>query len=373
MEFWIVAIAFVFVLCIFTVGILIPNILRISFRKKLLDVPDERKVHTGMVPRLGGVAFKPAILFSMAMVLGISELLGYGQMLEELRVNVRLLAFGYCAIDLLYLVGMADDLIEVRYRVKFVAQILCGVMLIAGGLWIDDLHGLLGVGSVPEWVGYPLTLLLTVFIINSINLIDGIDGLASGLSSIVMLVYGLALFLMERYILAMLAFSSIGVLVPFFYYNVFGDARRGRKIFMGDTGSLTIGVIISMLAIYLGMCVEDDSCARLGDYNRMAVVFSPLLIPCFDVIRVFVHRIRNGKNPFKPDKTHIHHKLLAAGFPQRWAMITIIGLALLFALGNIALSEYVGVNLLLVMDAVAYTLVNLWLSRRIKRLGGRIG
>ena len=115
-------------------------------------------------------------------------------------------------------------------------------------------------------------------------------------------------FMLHQYVYAMLAFATLGVLVPFFYYNVFGNAKHGRKIFMGDTGSLTIGMMLCFLSLKLTMCGLDDN---TGNVHPMVLAFSPLLVPCCDVVRVYLHRVRNGKNPFLPDKNHIHHKLLA--------------------------------------------------------------
>ena len=130
--------------------------------------------------------------------------LGYSEILSEIGNNVHPLTFVFCSIMVLYLAGMADDLIGIRYRAKFVIQILCGVMLIAGGIYIGNLHGILGIHAVPLWLGYPLTILIVVFIINAINLIDGIDGLASGLCCIACLFYGLTFFMLHQYIYAML-------------------------------------------------------------------------------------------------------------------------------------------------------------------------
>ena len=265
----------------------------------------------------------------------------------------------------LYLVGMADDLIGIRYRAKFVIQILCGVMLIAGGIYINNLHGILGIHAVPLWLGYPLTILIVVFIINAINLIDGIDGLASGLCSIACLFYGLTFFMLHQYVYAMLAFATLGVLVPFFYYNVFGNAKHGRKIFMGDTGSLTIGMMLCFLSLKLTMCGLDDN---TGNVHPMVLAFSPLLVPCCDVVRVYLHRVRNGKNPFLPDKNHIHHKLLALGIKQRNAMIIIVSVSTIFILLNILLSLYLNVNWIVLGDILIWTLANIRLTKSIGQL-----
>lgn len=363
--FWTVNSILVFIVCVLFAGILIPQILLISFRRKLFDEPDERKIHQSAVPRLGGIAFKPVMFFSMAFLLGISLLLGYDEMWREIVSECRPLSFAFCSVMVLYLVGMADDLIGIRYRAKFVIQILCGVMLVAGGIYIDNLHGILGIHAVPLWLGYPLTILIVVFIINAINLIDGIDGLASGLCSIACLFYGLTFFILHQYIYAMLAFATLGVLIPFFYYNVFGNAEHGRKIFMGDTGSLTVGMMLCFLSLKLTMCGLDDN---TGNVHPMVLAFSPLLVPCCDVVRVYLHRVRNGKNPFLPDKNHIHHKLLAFGIKQRNAMIIIVSVSIIFILLNILLSLYLNVNWIVLGDILIWTLANIRLTKSIRQL-----
>ena len=368
MYFWIVNCSLAFLLCVFCAGIVIPQILLIAFRKQLFDLPDERKIHHCAVPRLGGIAFKPVVFFSFALLLGINMTLGHSEMLSEISNDIRPLAFVFCSIMVLYLVGMADDLIGIRYRAKFVIQILCGVMLIVGGIYIDNLHGILGIHAVPLWLGYPLTILIVVFIINAINLIDGIDGLASGLCGIACLFYGLTFFMLHQHIYAMLAFATLGVLVPFFYYNVFGNPEHGRKIFMGDTGSLTVGMMLCFLSLKLIMCGTDDNTT----YNPMVLAFSPLLVPCCDVVRVYLHRVRNGKNPFLPDKNHIHHKLLAIGMKQRSAMITIISVSTVFILLNILLSLYFDVNWIILGDVLIWTLANIWLTKRIEQVSSRL-
>ena len=207
-----------------------------------------------------------------------------------------------------------------------------------------------------------------VFIINAINLIDGIDGLASGLCSIACLFYGLTFLMFHQYIYAMLAFATLGVLVPFFYYNVFGDAEHGKKIFMGDTGSLTVGMMLCLLSFKLTMCGTDDNTVHI---NPMVLAFSPLLIPCCDVVRVYLYRVRNGKNPFLPDENHIHHKLLAVGMKQRNAMITIISVSTIFILFNIFLSLYLNVNWIVLIDILIWTFANIWLTKRIGKLRSR--
>lgn len=363
MNYWLINCVAAFLLSVFFTGVLIPQILLVAFKRDLFDQPDERKIHRGAVPRLGGIAFTPVICCVLALLLGVSTLLGYIDMCTYMTRNAATLSFGFCSLFTLYLVGMSDDLIGVRYRAKFIMQILCAVLLLAGGLWLNSLHGVLWIQTMPWWLGMPLTVIVIVYIVNAINLIDGIDGLASGLSAAALIIYGCAFFMLERYVYAILSFSALGVLVPFFYYNVFGDVRKRKKIFMGDTGSLTIGLILSFLSLelYLASSVTPKTL----DVNPFILAFTPLLIPCMDVVRVFMRRIRHHGNPFLPDKTHIHHKLLALGLKPRLCMVTIVAIALIISAVNILLSHIVNVTLLLVVDVLVWTLVNIWLSRKI--------
>ena len=365
-SFWILNYVFVLVCAIVFSGIIIPKILLISFRKKLFDVPDARKIHHSSVPRLGGIAFKPVILFSISLAFGIDIITGYQSQLRSIFIPHLLpeVLFLYCAVLTLYLVGIADDLVGVKYRAKFVVQIACAIMLICGGVWIDNLDGILGLYEIPKYIGYPLTILLVVFISNAINLIDGIDGLASGLSSVAIFIYGAALILHQQYFHAMLAFATWGVLIPFFYYNVFGNAEKEKKIFMGDTGSLTIGILLSYLSIKL---ITSGDIADSEASKVMVTAFAPLIIPCFDVVRVFLHRIKKKQNPFMPDKSHIHHKLLALGMQQRPAMISIVTISAIFSVLNIWFSRYININILLVVDILVWTLLNMWLTRQIHK------
>lgn len=360
---WIVNISLVFFLCLFSARILIPNILLISYKKKLFDLPNERKIHQGVVPRLGGLAFNPAIFFSISLLLGLNFILDKQDILMQEANDIPELLFGFCAGTILYLVGIADDLIGVRYRTKLIIQVLCGIILIAGGVWINNLYGILGIYGLSEWIAYPFTILAIVFIINSINLIDGIDGLASGLSGVALLFYGITYIYLQQWLFAMLAFATLGVLIPFFYYNVFGNVNNERKIFMGDTGSLTIGIILCILSIK----IVNQPFPGESFPNPAVLAFAPLIIPCFDVIRVFIHRIHIKKHPFLPDKNHIHHRLLATGMGQRRAMITIISVSLLFTSCNIVLSQYVNVTVLLLINIIAWMVSNIWLKTRIKQ------
>lgn len=362
--FLVYTVCLVFVLLL--TGVLIPQILLIAFRKNLFDLPDNRKIHTTPIPRLGGIAFFPSILFTVAVAFGIFRQYFPDLLADVPESSITNLCFMVCAVVTLYLVGIADDLIGVRYSAKFAVQIIAATLVIVGGLQLDNLHGFIFIGQLHPVVSVVLTILLTVFITNAINLIDGIDGLASGLSAIAAAFYGLVFCSAGLHVFAMVAFCTLGALVPFFYYNVFGNAAKHGKIFMGDTGALTIGLLLSVLSIRICNIPGD----ALG-VNPAVVAFSPLLIPCCDVVRVYLHRIKAGRNPFLPDKTHIHHKLLALGMRPRVAMPTIVAASLILTILNYILSQHLDITLLFILDLAIWIISNMALSRRINALTAR--
>lgn len=364
MQFWVINIFCGFCISALLSGIIIPQILLIAFRKKLFDEPDERKIHHIPVPRLGGLAFTPVIFFTMAFLLGATQYFDSYIVAVDFSRNVNALAMTLCSMTLLYLVGIADDLIGVRYRAKFIIQIICGLFLVGAGIWVRSLYGFCAINSLNVWLGGALAILLVVFIINAINLIDGIDGLASGLSAVACFYYGVVFFQLHQYTYALFAFVALGVMVPFFYYNVFGKAEKQQKIFMGDTGSLTIGIVLSILSIKITTIPVSGI---IWSYNPLVVAFAPLMIPCLDVIRVFFHRIRCGKDPFLPDNNHIHHKLLALGLDSRTVMIFIIISSLFFSMFNLWVSQYIDIHILLLLNLGLYGGVNMLITQRIKK------
>ena len=256
----------------------------------------------------------------------------------------------------MYLSGIKDDLVGLRYRSKFVVQIIAASLIPLSGLWINNLYGILGINELTPWLGIPFTILLTVFIVNAINLIDGIDGLASGLSSISLLTLGSLYVYYNQWIYAMLAFSTLGVLLPFLYYNVFGKVDRCKKIFMGDTGSLTLGYILAFLAISY-----TNNNPERAPYSEGAIViaFSTLIVPMFDVIRVVLVRARNHKGLFIADRNHIHHKLLNMGMSHHIAMISIILISCTFSILNLLIVKYLNNNLILILDILVWTIIHL--------------
>lgn len=361
--YWWINVSTVFIISAVCAGIIIPQILLIAYRKRLFDPPSERKLHSHETPRLGGISFLPILVFSVLLLTGINLLSGNDELAESFRNQLTAVSFGFCATFLLFLTGVTDDLIGVRYRTKFSVQIFSALMLSFSGISIDNLHGLFGIYSMSPLAAHLLTVVVVVFIVNAINLIDGIDGLASGLGGIALFYYSMFFISCGEYIYALLSFALLGVIIPFFCYNVFGNSRRGRKIFMGDAGSLTLGILLSILSIQACTAAMPAS----SRFNPFATAFAPLIIPCFDVLRVFIHRLRTRSPLFAPDKNHIHHKLLDAGMSQHQALVSILAASLVFSAFNIACSPWINVNLLLAINITMWTLLNLRLTGFIKK------
>lgn len=363
MSLWIENYFLCLIVSLVLAGIIIPSIIKIAFKRSLFDGIDERKIHRGLVPRLGGISFMPAFIFSFFLVIGCDirlNVAGHHESLESAMVAVRFLLR---ALMLLFLVGIADDLIGVRYRSKFLFQIIAGALIVISGCYIKDLYGFVGIDSLPDIAGWIITVFLVIYVVNAINLIDGIDGLASGLSGVALIFYSYIFFRAGEYADALLAGATLGTLLPFFYYNVFGSAENHTKIFMGDTGSLTIGMVLAFLSIRI---FDLPKGTDVADGNMMVVAIAPIIVPCFDVARVFLHRLRNGHNPFLPDKCHIHHKLLALGCRQWEALITILVADVMFILLNLALSPYLNPTWIIAGDMVLWILLNVLITQLIR-------
>ncbi|MGN5953799.1 MraY family glycosyltransferase [Sphingobacterium lactis] len=351
MEYLILLIPFL--LAIYLGKVIIPYIMLITYKKRLFDPVDNRKLHQSIIPRLGGVAFVPI----QCVLLAITVIIVYKVNFVNLNIHTSevfpMFIMLICGMVMLYIIGIADDLIGVSYKWKFVAQIMVACLFPLGGLWINDLYGILFLVNLPAWVGMPLTVFAVVLIINAINLIDGLDGLCSGLVAVGCLVLGGLFAYYEAWIHALLAFITTGILISFFYYNVFGQSKRRRRIFMGDTGSMTLGYTMAFLTISFAM---NNNHIKPFSEGAIVVAFSTLIVPVFDVIRVIIVRWFNKQPLFKADRSHIHHKLLRSGISHKSAMLSIVGLSLFFCLFNVIMVQYISNNVVILLDLV------LWIS-----------
>lgn len=268
----------------------IPRIIHISHQKKLFDVPNERSAAKVITPNLGGIAIFAGFYCSMMVTLN--------------KFDIHSITSLMLASLVMFLLGLKDDMIGLSPRKKLFFQVLAAMYLIfMGGVRITNLHGILGIHEIDIISSSLLSLLAIVGIVNAYNLIDGIDGLAAGVGILISIVFGSLFIIAGEIVYAIVAFSLTGSLVAFFFFNVFG---RTNKIFMGDTGSLVLGVIFAFLSIkYLGL--PETAHQMLGD---PAVALSIMIVPIVDTIRVMSIRISQKRSPFSPDMNHIHHQLL---------------------------------------------------------------
>ena len=351
--FWIVVVFLISVVCGF---IFIPIILNFCKEKQLYDIPNARKIHNNAIPRLGGVAFMPSMFIAFAIAVAVMNSTS-----RLVTINVWSLCFMF-SIMLIYAMGIVDDVLGLSPMVKFAVQVVAACMLPLSCLYINDFYGFMGLHGIPYAIGFPLTVLVIVFIDNAINLIDGIDGLAASLV-IIALAGFLYMFAWQGvWSYAILISGLIGVLVSFLYFNLFGNAAKNRKVFMGDAGSLTLGFILGVLSVKISMYNPNVLPVRYFDF---IAPFTLLIVPMFDVVRVFIVRIWHGGSPFKADKRHIHHKFMRAGLTQHKALCCIVVMAVVFILANYYLLEVMANTYVLLIDVVVYVVLNLVLNRLI--------
>ena len=273
--------------------IVMPPLIKVIHRFKLFDVPNKRKEHNTPIPTMGGIA--TCIGMAVACILWF-----------PFSKDIFVIAFFFSAAVLMA-IGIMDDLRNLPARYKLAIQVAVSLLIASSGVRITNFNGLFGINELSLPAQYTITILAITGITNSFNLIDGIDGLAGGLGFMSLVILGLFLTLSNDSTTAILAFALGGGLLGFLYYN-FNPAR----IFMGDTGSLVLGFVISVLCVKLIQLNTGHPFAIIP--HAPVFVLSTVAIPVFDTLRVFALRIWHGKSPFTPDKNHIHHLLTNNGW-----------------------------------------------------------
>lgn len=289
----------------------IPVIIQVAKDKKLFDEPDERKVHKAVIPTLGGLGIFAGFI--------IASLLGVPSTVPPV------FQYFIAAALVIFFLGIKDDILILSASKKFIGQIVAaGIIIKFGGIQISDMHGFLGMHAIPHTASILLTLFTIIVVTNSFNLIDGVDGLAGSLGLLTSLLFGTYFLLTSQLMYAVMAFSLAGSLIAFLIYN-FSPA----KIFMGDTGSLLIGLLNAIFVIKF-IAVAGDPSLGLPLESAPAIGFAILIVPLFDTLRVVTIRIISRRSPFSPDRNHIHHFLLELGYSHKKITITCIAGNLLF-------------------------------------------
>lgn len=341
----------------------IPYIIRFCSKKGLYDIPNGRKVHKNAIPRLGGISFMPSMLLASLVVMGIYNLQSQH---DWIHINTSTVGF-LISLLIIYGIGIVDDLVGLGPKAKFMAQIIAAAVLPMSGLYINNLYGFCFIHEIPFLIGAPLTLFVVVYICNAINLIDGIDGLSAGLSFIALSGFLLYFFRENMLLYCILIAGLMGVLVAFLYYNVFGKSEKNRKIFMGDSGSLTLGYTLGFLAVKL---IMDRPHTISLHADSFLLAYSFVLVPCFDVARVSFIRICHHVNIFHADKNHIHHKLMRSGLSQHRSLLVIYSLAVFFILANYGLHQLsLSMTAIVIIDIVFWIVFHKVLNWGIVRNG----
>ncbi|MDQ3842871.1 MAG: undecaprenyl/decaprenyl-phosphate alpha-N-acetylglucosaminyl 1-phosphate transferase [Bacteroidota bacterium] len=289
----------------------IPAIIRVAEERKLYDVPDARKLHTRPIASLGGIGIFGGFL--LATLLSISSLLN-----PEFQ-------YFFAAAVVVFFLGLKDDIVVLSPIKKFIGQVGAAAILIhLGGIRINGMHGLFGLDELPEVVSLALSYITIIVVINAFNLIDGVDGLAGTLGLLTMSVFGSYFFMNNMTAYAILAFAMAGSLLAFLIFNY-----NPAKIFMGDCGSLLLGLVNAILVIKF-IKVADAPFIIYPIQSAVAVAFSILMVPLTDTLRVFSIRIFHGRSPFTPDRNHVHHLLLDRGLSHKYVTFSCLIINIIF-------------------------------------------
>ncbi|MBC7848345.1 MAG: undecaprenyl/decaprenyl-phosphate alpha-N-acetylglucosaminyl 1-phosphate transferase [Chitinophagaceae bacterium] len=322
----------------FTITFLaIPVIITVAERKKLFDIPDERKVHHTPIPSLGGLGIFAG--FIIACLLAVQF-----QTASEFQ-------YFLAASIVIFFLGLKDDILVISPVKKFIGQVLAAFLIIyKGGIQIKSMHGFLGIYELPEMFSLLLTYFTVIVIINSFNLIDGIDGLAGSLGLMATIVFGVY-FLQAPNMVAysVLSFSLAGSLVAFLIFNF-----QPAKVFMGDTGSMLIGLVNSILVVKF-INVADVADVNFPILAAPAIGFAILMIPLLDTLRVFAIRMIHRRSPFSPDRNHIHHLLLNKGLSHRNITLTLVSVNILFVVAAFLTRDFGCTWIILTIIAIFFS------------------
>ena len=327
-----------FITAFILVYMAIPSIINIAKVKQLYDVPDERKSHEEVVPTLGGVAIFAGVIFSIILWTPFDV---FGD-----------LQYILCAFIIIFLIGAKDDILPMTPYRKLLGQIFaCFILVFKAQVRITSLYGIFGVYEIPVVISIILSMFTILVIINAFNLIDGINGLSGSLATLISLSMGTWFFLIDRTDLAIIAFSLAGACIAFLRYNI-----TPARIFMGDTGSMLIGLVSAIMVIEF---IEIHSEIQGSPYAFKAVpavAVGILILPLFDTLRVFIMRILKGKSPLTADRNHIHHLLLDSGLSHMQATMVLVGVNLLFILFTVYFQDLGNLSLLIILLLLASVL-----------------
>ncbi len=310
-----------------------PSLIKVAILKRLFDEPtEERKLHKRVIPTIGGIIIFAGTFFSFVLWfpsdnlldidVGNSSYLKNALMLEVTKSALSDFKYILATVFVLFFVGVKDDIIGTSPIKRLAAHIIVALIIVLmADIRVKSMHGIFTVTELPFYASIFISLFAIIVIINAFNFIDGIDGLAAGIGFIASTIFGIWFFMAQDIVMSLLSFSLAGSLFAFLFFN-FSPAA----IFMGDSGSTTIGLILSVLAI---KAIEtpnaDVSTTIIGEIHRPIFVMAVLAYPLIDTLRIFVYRTIKGVSPFEADRNHIHHALLDTGMGHRGVSLTLYG------------------------------------------------
>jgi UDP-N-acetylmuramyl pentapeptide phosphotransferase/UDP-N-acetylglucosamine-1-phosphate transferase len=322
----------VFITSFFVVLLSTPSLIKVAILKRLFDAPgDTRKLHTRMIPTIGGIMIFAGTVFSFSLWYPNEEMKDCMVLMKSMSDYKFILS----TLLVMFFVGVKDDIIGTAPVKKLVAHVLVGMVLVLmADIRIVSMHGIFGMEVLPYWASVFLSLFTYIVVVNAFNLIDGVDGLAGGVGFIASSAFGAWFALAGDYAMAALAIALSGSLLAFLFFN-FSPA----KIFMGDSGSLTIGLTIAILAIKLiGYDVSAIKNEFVLEISRPIFAMSVLVYPLIDTLRIFIYRAIQGVSPFSADRNHLHHRLIDIGCSHKQTVIIIYVVNLLIIALTLSLS-----------------------------------
>ena len=333
----------------------IPPIVTLARSKGFYDLPNGRTSHLTATPYLGGVGVFTGLILSTVVIAG-------GGFEHDLMYIIA-------GLVILLSIGLKDDMLMISPLKKIMGQITAsGIIIFLGNIRIDSFHGTFGIHEIPFLASLALTIFVFIVIINGINLIDGIDGLASGIGIVISTTFGVWFLIAGFTHYSVMCFALVGSLLAFFYFNVFS---KKNKIFLGDAGSLMIGLTISVFVIrflnYQTISIQHNV------HSAPAVAFGILIIPFFDTLRVFTLRIFQGRSPFSADRQHLHHILIDIGNSHFKATLIILMVNIFFITFSIYFQNLNNIQLIIMQISIGILLsaTAIWILKRKREKNNR--
>jgi UDP-N-acetylmuramyl pentapeptide phosphotransferase/UDP-N-acetylglucosamine-1-phosphate transferase len=311
--------------------------------KSLFDEPNARKLNKTVVPTLGGVAIFLGVTLSS--IIFMTKTVG-----PELRIL-------FAAVIMMLFTGLKDDLLAISAWKKLAVQFTAALFLVLmGSFRITNLFGLGGIEQIPEWASIAISTTIIVFLVNAFNLIDGVDGLAAGLALFISAALGFWFYLAGHINYSVICFALSGSLIAFLRFNLWGGTN---KIFMGDTGSLLIGIFLAAMVLkFIGLNLLARGPLRMEHAPLVALAL--FIVPVTDTLRVFAIRTWHKRSPFAPDMNHIHHLLVKLGMGHIQASSFLVAYTLLFVSLAVNMQQYLDITFgFVLLLSLSFSLVGL--------------